>query len=187
MEYKKAGKNGIGLMLVTLFLITFSSLLVYLISQQTLRIGANAMPMQLAVETELKLDTGQPVSEILPGSTVDLIADYSPFVMIYDVNKKLIASSGRLGVENPKYPIGVLNYIDKAESSKVTWQTSEGLRFASVALKTKNGYVVAAQSLRQTEELIGLVGELVLLAWFTGVGFSLVVFGIYTVSSKRRG
>jgi len=57
-------------------------------------------------------------------------------------------------------------------------QPQAGLRFATVAVKTDNYYIVAAQSLLEKEKLIGTVGILILASWLACTCFSVIVLGI---------
>ena len=47
----------------------------------------------------------------------------------------------------------------------VTWQTSDGRRFASVEQRAGQDVTVAAQSLAPTENRIDQLGSLILIAW----------------------
>lgn len=151
--------------LIVMFIITFTCSLTYLVTQQVLRLDANERPAQLATDTEIKLQNGRSPISIISGDTIDISKSLDTFVMIFDKNHQLVASSGMMNGNQPSYPRGVLDNTAKKGEVRVTWQPKKGLRFASVALKTNNGYIVAARSLYETENLIDKIGNLVLLAW----------------------
>ena len=161
-----------------MFLVTFTCSIVYLTSQQSLRLGANGLPSQLAVETSIKLKEGQIVKSVIPVQKVDISKSLNTFVMIFDKNKNLIDTSGIMGESMPKYPEGVLDNVDKNGENRVTWQPKTELRFATVAIKFNNGYIVAAQPLFETEKLIESIGNVILLAWIACTGFSVLGLGI---------
>lgn len=171
--------------IIVMFLVTFVSCLVYTIAQQSLRLGANEQPMQLAIDTSVKLQEGLNAKDAVPTDKVDISKSLSPFVLVYDNNKNLIAASGMIGSSEPSYPKGVLSYVDQKGEDRVTWQTQTGLRFATVAIKYNNGYIVAGRSLRETERLIDTIGKLVALAWLACAVFSAVAsFVIYFLMKK---
>ena len=158
-------KKLIGVWIIIICIVTFNCLLVYIVAQQTLRLGANELPAQFAIETSIELQNSKSIDEIIQKEKVDISKSLSTFVMIYDGNKNLVASSGIMDSIDPTYPKGVLEYVDKNNESRVTWQPREGFRFASVAIKYENGYIVAAKSLSETENLIDKIGEMIVLVW----------------------
>jgi hypothetical protein len=183
----KITKKLFILWITVMFLETFTCSLVYIIVQQTLRLGANELPMQLAIDTSIKLQEGLSVNDTIPADKVDISKSLSTFVMIYDNNKNLVATSGIMGSSNPEYPKGVLNYVDQKGEDRVTWQPQTGLRFASIVIKYKYGYIVAARSLKEIEKLIDLIGIIVLSAWFACSVFSALVFGtIYFLMKAQQ-
>lgn len=161
-----------------MFFVTFSCLLAYLVTQQSLRLGANELPAQLATETAIKIQNGKNAESAVPAEKIDISKSLETFVMVFDKNKSLLATSGMMGNSKPSYPKGVLDYVDKKGEDRVTWQPKEGLRFATVAIKFDNGYIVAGRSLHETEELISNIGRLVLLAWVAFFVCSIIGFMI---------
>lgn len=163
--------------LIIMFLVTFTSSLVYLVAQQSIRLGANETPMQLAIDTSLKLENGQNEG-LFSSDKLDISKSLSPFLLIFDSNKNLVNTSAVIGNTKPNYPKGVLESVDKNGTDKVTWQTQSGLRFATVAIKTNSGYIVTGQSLAEPEKLIDHIGKLVLEAWFACAFFLFVALVI---------
>lgn len=155
-----------------MFVITFTCSLVYLAIQQSIRMGANEIPAQFTAETLIKLENGQSAESSVPAEKTDVLKSLNAFVMVYDKNKNLIGTSGITGSEKISYPKSALDYLEKNGESRVTWQPKSGLRFATVAIKYDNGYIVAARSLLETENLIGIIGKLVIAAWLSCIAFS---------------
>lgn len=181
----KAAQKLLVLWLIIMFLVTFTSSLVYLVTQQSLRLGANEQPMQLATDTAIKLEKGESANQAVPTDKVDISESLSPFVMVFDSNKNLLSSSGVMYNIIPTYPKGVLDFVSQNGEDRVTWQPQARLRFATVAIKTNDGYIVAGRSLREVEKLIGDIGRLVLLAWLACSLFSAVgLVIIYTFLRK---
>lgn len=181
-------KSVLVLWIIVMSIVTFTCSLVYLITQQSLRLGANEPLAQLAIETSIKLQNGQSIQDVVPAEKVDVSKSLSAFVMVFEKvegNLGLMQSSGIIGDRIPVYPMGVLDSIGASGEARVTWQTKEGLRFATVAIKSGDGYVVAARSLSETERLIAKLGQLILLAWLAYTVFSVFAFGAIYFFLKR--
>jgi hypothetical protein len=171
--------------LIIIFLVTFTCLLTYIVAQQLTRLGANDLPVKLATETSIKLEKGQSPGNSIPGETVDISKSLETFVMIFDRDKNLITKSAMIGNAEPVYPKGVLDYVDKMGEDKVTWQPQEGLRFATVVIKSGDSYIVAGRSLQEPERLIGIIGNIVFFAWLACAVFSSIALGIVYVFIKK--
>jgi hypothetical protein len=181
----KTIKNIFIFWIIIMFLVTFTCMLTYLVTQQILRLGANKLPVQLAIETSIKLKSGQSAKDAIPAEIIDITKSLNTFVMVYDKDKNLIAASGMMGSIEPVYPKGVLSYVDKIGEERVTWQPQVGLRFATVAIKVDDNYIIAASSLLETEKLIGIVGRLVSMAWLACIGFLSIALGIIYIFIKK--
>jgi hypothetical protein len=186
-------RNIIAIWVIILFLITFCSLLTYVVAQQIIRLGTDNQPVTLAIETSIKLESGQNPADAIPDETVDISKSLETFVMIFDSDKNLVATSAMMGSENPSYPKGVLDFVNKKGQDKVTWQPVAGPpresthRFATVAIKSGNYYIVAGRSLTEPERLIGVIGKLILAAWAAGVVLiSIVLVVIYFLKKRKK-
>ena len=183
----KKMKKTFAVWLLIMFMATFASSLVYLISQRSLRLGADELPVLLANTVLTRLKSEQSPKSSIPSEKVDISTSLSAFVMVYDSDKDLIASSGNMRGSQPLYPAGVLDNIGKDNESRVTWQPDKGLRFASVAIRYNNGYVVAARSLTEVEKITSTIGKLIILAWLACAVFSGLVLGAaYLLTGKQE-
>jgi hypothetical protein len=178
-------KNIFIFWIVVMFLVTFSCLLTYIVTQQVIRLGANELPVQFATETSIKLANGQSAKDAIPNETIDISKSLDTFVMIFDKDKNLIATSAMMGNAEPDYPKGVLGYVDKMGEHRVTWQPQVGLRFATVVTKIGDKYIITGHSLQETERLIGIIGKIVFLAWLACLIFSSIALGIIYVFIKK--
>lgn len=165
----KSVKNIAVIWCLLLFLVTFTCALTYLVAQQSLRLGADEQPAELAANIAVKLDRGESIQTAFPDSKIDIAQSMTSFLMVYDNNKKLLSSTAMIGGNEPAYPQGVLEHTSEKGDNRVTWQPRAGLRFATVTVKTGSGYIVAGRSLHETERLIESIGKIVLLAWITCV------------------
>jgi hypothetical protein len=170
---------------VIMFLVTFTCLLTYLVTQQVIRLGANELPVQFATETSIKLENGQSAKDAIPNETIDISKSLGTFVMIFDKDKNLIATSAMMGSVEPAYVKGVLDYVDKRGEYRVTWQPQVGLRFATVVTKVGDKYIVAGRSMQEPERLIDIIGILVSVAWLACLIFSSIALGIIYVFIKK--
>lgn len=176
----RAKKKVLLYWIVAMIFISFSCATVYLADQQMLRQGANEEPLRLAQDTVLSLEKGQTIKSAVPADKVDISKSLSPFVMVFDTDKKLVATSGSWVASLPIYPSGVLDNTGAKGETRVTWQPQNGLRFATVAVQYSKGYVVGARSLQETEKRIADTGKIIGLAWLAGVlfaAFSLIFYG----------
>jgi len=180
-------KMAFILWLINMFLVTFTCCLIYIVAQQSLRLMANDIPTQTATDALIKLQDGQDLNNIISSNKIDISKSISPFIMVYDNNKNLVEESGMMGNSKPTYPTSVLSSVDKKGESRVTWQPQAGMRFASIAVKYKDGYIVAARSLKETEKVIDTIGKLVLIAWLAYAIFSFLVFGFYYLFTRNAG
>jgi hypothetical protein len=181
----KLGKKFILLWVIALFIITLTCSIAYLVTQQSLRLGANAVPALLAKDTAINLQDGQSPESSIPTKRIDASQSGDGFVMVFDKNKNLVATSGMMKTQVPQYPKGVLAYVAKNGEDRVTWQTQTGLRFASVAIQSKQYYIVGASSLTETENLIDHITKLVMYIWLVCfVGTSIAILVIFAVVKK---
>ena len=120
----------------------------YVSFQQIERNNANGHAAMTAKQVIYELENGKSLQEALPVDT-NISTTITPFVFVYDNNKNLVASSS--DNSDIVYPNSCLEQIDKTGENRVTWQPEKGLRFATVGIKYKNGYVIGAYSLSESE------------------------------------
>ena len=158
--------------------VTALCVVAYATAQQLLRQGANDPQIQMAEDAAAALNAGSPTSSVIPGAQVELSTSLAPFIIVYETSGKPAASSGVLNGNLPDYPLGALQAAAKMGENRVTWQPNPGVRMASVVVPFKNGFVVAGRSLKETEDRVSRIGELVLLMWFLSVVAVLAVSAV---------
>lgn len=142
--------------------------LVYLSAQQGLRAGANDPQIQLAEDAAAALAGGAAPAAQAPGGPVNVADSLAPFVMVFDAQGALLASSGQLHGAPPALPAGVLDYVKAHGEDRVTWQPEPGVRIASVVTAytgASAGFVLAGRSLREVEKREDQAMGLAALAW----------------------
>ena len=140
--------------------------MVYGVGQQNMRSSADDVPLALAWRTAAHLDGGTSPDAVLPADQVDLANSLEPFVLVFDTNGRLLASSATLHGNIPPYPPGVFDTVRARGQNHVTWQPEPGVRNATVAVPWQGGFVVAGRSLELSEQHIDQVALIVGLGWF---------------------
>lgn len=139
--------------------------LVYAALQHDLRTGANDPQIQLAEDTARALAGGVPPVGLVGSSKVDVAHSLAPFVVIFDLSGKVVATDGQLDGHSPVPPSGVLESARLNPPNAVTWQPRDGVRIASVSLPWGGGTVLAGRSLREVEQREDDLLLIVTLAW----------------------
>jgi hypothetical protein len=168
--------------------ITAMSGLVYLVAQQMLRMGANDPQIYMAEDAAAALNKGGSSEAVVPKQQVEISTSLAPFLVLYDASGKPVSGSGMLDGNLPDYPIGALEAAKHSGENRVTWQPRDGVRIASVAVPSKDGYVVAGRSLREVENRVSQIGTLVALAWLVtlAAAFVAVAFGEFALRARER-
>jgi hypothetical protein len=161
----------------------FTAGCVYIVAQQTIRMGENAPAAAIAYETRIKLENGQAPDQAT-GKT-DIRVSLEPFVMIYDAQRKLVATSASYGSESLVIPPGVFDSIDKNGDNRVTWQPKPGLRFATVGIKHADGYIIGCVSLTEAEKLINQITLLLLVGSAAYAIGCAILLGVISLIRRR--
>lgn len=148
--------------------ITFLSGLIFVCIQQTIRLGANDQPLELAQNLASGLATKNALPTDFPVGKSDISKSLTPVFMVFDSRKKMIGTTAKLNNKPAQFPTGVLDKAKEEGLNMVTWQPQKGVRLASVSVYFKEkseGYVVVARSLVQTERLEDMLQTLVGIGW----------------------
>ena len=141
------------------------AVIVYGAVQQNLRLTADDPQVALAQRTAARLDDGTPPAAAVPSEQVDLAQSLDPFVLVFDTNGHVLASSATLHSQVPDYPMGVFDTVRARGEDHVTWQPENGVRNATVAVAWQGGFVMAGRSLRLTEQHVDQIGLVVGAGW----------------------
>jgi hypothetical protein len=126
--------------------------LVYVAVQQSYRTSANDPQIQLAQDARTALQNGATPASLVTAHQVDLATSLSPYMIIYDAQGNVVASSATLNGTSPSVPPGVLTSAKNRDVNLVTWQPVSGVRSAVAVVAYPNGYVLAGRSLKYIEE-----------------------------------
>jgi hypothetical protein len=134
--------------------IVFVSGLLYVTVQQSLRMGANDPQIQMAEDAAVALAAGANPQSVLTNTVVDISTSLAPFLVIYNINGKPLASSGLYHGVAPLLPEGVFTFTRQNGEDRVSWQPEPGVRAAVVVVAyagSQPGFVMAGRSLREVE------------------------------------
>ncbi len=163
--------------------------MIYVVAQQSMRLSANDVGVQLAEDAAVALEAGGTPSALV-GSPVDVGKSLAPFTIIYDDGGQVAASSAQLDGATPVLPPGVLDNVRQRGESRITWQPQPGVRLATVVTRVGGatpGFVAAGHSLREVERRIDELGLLVGVAWLATLGVTLVVAALAAALGLVRG
>jgi hypothetical protein len=168
--------------LIIVIFISLISLMVYGTMQQTLRQGINNVPVQLATDAVNKLESGISAKSVPLPANIEISKSLSPFVMIFDQNKKVLVSSATLDGATPVIPQGIFDNVEGSGQDRVTWQPQPGIREAIVvdaySTRDSNGYVVAGTSLKESEAITDKIGRDIFIGWIILNVFAIVSYSI---------
>ncbi len=165
------------------FAITLVFFFVFLIIQQTLRLGANEQVVQIAHDVSDALGQGAPYTAFNAPHPVNIANSLSPYVIIFDQEGKMLTGSGVLDGEVPRPPKGVFDYVKLHQEERVTWSPKPGVRIALVGVYHSGvnpGFVFAGRSLAEVERRIGTITQLTVLAWFATLVASFLLSALYS-------
>ncbi len=151
--------------------ITCLSGLIYLTVQQNIRMGANDPQIQIAEDVSAQLATGQNPQYFVPQTTIELSKSLATYIMVFDRNGKLIASSVTLDGKQPAVPPGVFASTKDSTSkeTRFTWEPQNGIRSAVVVDYYQGpvpGFVLIGRNIREVEIREDQQERIVLVAWF---------------------
>jgi hypothetical protein len=163
--------------------VTLLCAIIYLGLQQLYRNNLNDPQLQISQDVEAALNGGaDPKNIISPGNQVNMANSLSTFLIIYDKDKKPVASSGQLKDKVPAPPNDVFARVDQAKEARITWEPEKNVRIAAVIQKSNNNYVLVGRSMKEVENRIGIMGLQILIAWLATL---ILVFGSVLVMNQR--
>jgi hypothetical protein len=129
--------------------------LVYAAVQQNYRTSANDPQIQMAQDARAALQTGAAPTSLVATHPVDLASSLAPYLIIYDAQGQVVASSASLNGTTPAIPPGVLTSARTKDVNLVTWQPAPGVRSAVAVVAYPGGYVLAGRSIKVIEDREG--------------------------------
>ncbi len=157
------------------FLVTLFSGLVFVTTQQSLRLSANDPQAQITQDILNSLSQGADPKQLSP-TTVDMTKATSAFVIIYDNNEKAVGTTVQLDKKTPVPPKGAFEKTKKNNESRFTWEPKDELRQAVVMVKYKDGFVLVGKSLGEIENRIKIIMRIVGVAWVVGIAATSLAF-----------
>lgn len=161
--------------ILTIFLISLFSGLVFIATQQSLRLSADDPQVQITQDILNSLSQGADPKQLSP-TTVDMAGATSAFVIIYDNNQKAVGTTVELDKKTPVPSPQVFEKTKKNNENRFTWEPKKGLRQATVMVKYKDGYVLVGKSLGEIENRVKLILRIVGVAWIVGIAATTLAY-----------
>lgn len=178
-EYFGMTLSRVPQLVILLILTTFVAGTAVVISHQVLRMSANDPQIQLAEDAAQRLNSGEDPARVVPDRTVDMAASLAPFVIVYDNSGRPLASSANLDGVLRTPPRGVFEFVQSHGEEQLTWQPRQGVRIASVVVRTANGFVLAGRNMREIEIRKDKVAQLAILGWLAA-NLALIIIWLLT-------
>jgi hypothetical protein len=112
---------GLAIWLPIAAALATTALVVYAAVQQDIRQSANEPQVTLAESTAERLNEGDPPELLVASRPVDLRDSLAPFVVVYDSDGHVLASSASLDGLTPTLPPGVLATVDRCATGVSLW------------------------------------------------------------------
>lgn len=144
-------------------LLSVGAVVAYGVGQQAARTTIDDSPRAALEQSRVLLTAGAPPGAAAAGPAVGLAPGNPTFVIVYDGEHRVLASSAALSGSVPDVPPGVLDVAAVRGEDRVTWQPAAGIREAVVAAPGRSavshGVVVAGTSLTATENRTGVLRD----------------------------
>jgi hypothetical protein len=171
-------RNVLRHWLQSAFLIVVTCGLIYVVAQQAYRWNANDPQIQMAEDGAIALSQGVTPESLAPQMNINLEQSLAPFIMVVDDTGKVLFSSGTINGKPPILPFGVLEYTRNKGEDRITWAIQENNRFAAVIRRFEGataGFIVVARSLREVQNRISTIYQLMVGATVAAMMVSFVV------------
>jgi hypothetical protein len=128
----------------------------YFISMHNIRNSVSDISVQLATDAREDLANGKEATTIIGEmKNIDMQKSLSPFVIVYDGDRNVLAGSTKLNGKIPVPPTGVFEYAARMGEHRITWEPQQGVRadivLMHLAANGKSTYVLAGRSLQAIE------------------------------------
>lgn len=180
--------RALRLWLPTAIAVTGLSFLGCLLAHQLMRQYVNDPQLQMAQDAARIVAGGADPASVLPAGRVDLATSLAPYTTVFDARGTAVASSGLLDGALPDLPDGLFGHAARQGEHRLTWQPRPGVRQAVVLVAVDHGragFVMAARSLRETEERKLQVLRLVALGCMATLLATLLLAALIAWSERR--
>jgi len=140
--------------------------------QQNYRMSANDPQIQLAQDLSGNLANGQNPQAYVPAKKTDLGKSLAAYLMVFDNNGKLLASTVAIDGKDPVVPQGVFKDTKAKGETRFTWQAENGVRSALIVKYYKgisSGFIAVGRSIKEVEKREDDLQNIVLLGYLTTI------------------
>ena len=163
------------------FAVTVSAFcaLTYATVQQSYRQNANDPQIQMAQDAVDAIVDGKDVDSIVSDEKISVAKSLAPFLIAYDRDGNVIASSVILDGKTPELPDGVLDSTrNLGGENRVTWQPNNSVRIAAVINSYDDGYILAGRNLREVEARESQLTSFVAITWVLALLATFIVIAL---------
>jgi hypothetical protein len=170
--------------------ITFIFGFIFIAAQQVIRNEANGVPIDTAQNVIGYLESDATTKDLINQSTkVDLANSDKTFMIAYDQNENVTASSATLDGATPSIPSGALDQAKKA-TNKITWSPKNGIREAVVIYAvggSSPGFLLVGHSLKDTEDFTKQLGWVLFGGWVITILATLLInLGLVYLAERKN-
>jgi hypothetical protein len=140
----------------------------------------------MAEDTAAKLSAGAAANAVVPSEQVELNGSLQPYIMVFDAQSRLVASSAQLNGQAPPFPPSVFDSARTRGQDRISWQPAPGVRSAVVVQPWRDGFVVVGRSLRLAEERIDQIRLLTGFVWLVTLGCTAIAALVAAGASRLR-
>jgi hypothetical protein len=116
------------------------------VAQQVVRQPANHPQAEMAQSAVSRLNNGETAQAVIPADSVDIGASTTPYLIVLNGQRSVLASSATLDGQVVLPPSGVFDYVSSHGEERVTWQPTPSVRSWIVVDAYRGGFVVAGRS-----------------------------------------
>jgi hypothetical protein len=157
-------------------LIAVLTITIYAAVQQVERGSANDPQIQIATDAANALNAGASPRSLVAATPIDIASSYAPYLVIYDANAAILATSATVNGQALVPPSGVFSATRSSGLDLITWTPAPGVRSAVAVVPYTHGYVLSGRSLKLIEDretnleyLVGAGGAVALVVTFLTV------------------
>lgn len=169
--------RAVAIFLSLVLLVTTIFVSICYASRAVFRQAANDPQIEVTEQVAKIIEQGVPLEAIISSAeVVELNDSKALFVVIYDGEKNLVASSATLDGQSLSIPAEQVALASGQDTHRFDWQPKDELKFALVSKKVgDSAYIVAGRSLAETTLRMESLRPILFGGWIVSILFSLLI------------
>lgn len=136
---------------------------------------------RLAEQAVEKLEAGRPIPQVVPGQVNDIVRTPTPYLMVFDPQGNVLASSGSFRGQQPQVPSGLFTFLQGDGWDGAEWQPAPGIRQELAIRRYADGFVLAGRPVTSAQDGDPAVRRLIVALWVAALVSTLAL-----VALRRR-